>query len=282
MKLKILILLSALIFNLGSSSPQTTTQKLPSGKEIKILGMGKMHFTKGTPALALKYQTDISVEKIDLIRQEVEEIWPFFRYNVEQSRLSNALIMATSPPEKSFFGNKTQSQNFVATMKENGTWNLNSWQRNYDNEAKDISEKYLDASKNSDLGKISRLFHYPHSFSSKQLDEEVESISQVITNIIDELGTIDSYKLNNTKIIINGHFTMQSASQGYWRKYPYFNRSIYDVNFSKQGKGNVIFSFSIIEGEMVINSVSYALPNENHDAEMIFNKISKYPIVKSN
>ncbi len=101
MEYKFLVVPIILLISSCSPSPQYKVQKLPSGKEIKILSMGKMHFAKDLPALTLKYQTDISIENVDLLRQEVEEIWPVFRANVERSGLSKAIVMATSPPKKS-------------------------------------------------------------------------------------------------------------------------------------------------------------------------------------
>lgn len=53
-----------------SSEPNYTVQKLPSGKEIKILNIGKMHFTNDIPALVLRYQTDIIITDTDSLRKE--------------------------------------------------------------------------------------------------------------------------------------------------------------------------------------------------------------------
>ena len=127
MQLNILFILIIFTIVSCSPSPQYTIQKLPSGKEIKIISMGKMFFSKDKPALMVKYQTDIDIKNVDLLRKEVEEIWPMFRINVEKSQYSNAIITVASQPIKKFIFFSTNSNyNFMALKKENGTWDLNS------------------------------------------------------------------------------------------------------------------------------------------------------------
>jgi hypothetical protein len=59
----------------GSAEPGYTVHKLPSGREVKVLGITKMFVTKGDPALVLKYRTDLRLEDHDQLRKEVEEVW---------------------------------------------------------------------------------------------------------------------------------------------------------------------------------------------------------------
>jgi len=274
MRYKFVVVFIVLFVISCSSSPQYTVQKLPSGKEIKILSMGKMHFTKDTPALTLKYQTDISIDNVNLLRKEAEEIWPMFRINVEKSGLSNAIVMATSPPiKKAPILSTTRSYNFVATKRENGTWDLNSWKRNYDKEAKRVAERYLESNKKGDAANAVKAFHYPVYFTSEQLNSEIDGISKVLAIITDKLGTLNSHKLNDSQILYR-FLALQSASQEYWNKYPYFNGLVYDVQFSKKGKGYLVFRFSIIKDKLEIHSVLYGLPEDNPEAKMVFKEIN--------
>jgi len=152
MKLKFILVLATVFIASCSSDSQNTIQKLPSGKEIKILSIGKIFLKKDKPVLMLKYQTDVDIKNVDLLRKEVEEIWPMFRINVEKSKYSNAIIAATSQPVKKFLIFSTNnSYNFVASKKENGIWDLNSWKRDYNEEAKKIAERHLEALKNGDI-----------------------------------------------------------------------------------------------------------------------------------
>ena len=64
--------------------------------------MGKIFFTKDDPALILNYQTDIDINNVELLRQEVEEIWPIFRVDAEKSGLKSAFIAANTKSQKKF------------------------------------------------------------------------------------------------------------------------------------------------------------------------------------
>ena len=57
------ILLSIAVACGGSPSPYQE-RTLPSGQTVKVLGVGKMFFTKGEAALMLKYQTDLNLRCI--------------------------------------------------------------------------------------------------------------------------------------------------------------------------------------------------------------------------
>jgi hypothetical protein len=272
---KFLVVPIILLISSCSPSPQYKVQKLPSGKEIKILSMGKMHFAKDLPALTLKYQTDISIENVDLLRQEVEEIWPVFRVNAERSGLSKAIVMATSPPiRKALILSTTRSYNFIATKRENGTWDLNSWKRNYDKEGIHIAERYLGTNKRGNTASMAKAFHCPDYFTSEQLNSELDGISRVLDIITDKLGTVESYKLNNSQIIYF-FFALRSASQEYWNKHPYFNRLIYDVEYSDKGSGYLVFSFSTIKDEVVLSTILYGLPVDNPETEMVFKELNE-------
>jgi len=43
----------------GSADTGYTVHRLPSGREVKVLGVTEMFFSKGDPALMLKYRTDL-------------------------------------------------------------------------------------------------------------------------------------------------------------------------------------------------------------------------------
>ena len=108
-----------------NTAPQYAVQRLPSGREIKVVGIGTMHFAKGDPALMLKYQTDLSLDNKEALRKEVEDIWQVFRLNVEQAGLKNAIISANEVP-KGWFIKKGRGYNFIVVKNEAGEWQLRS------------------------------------------------------------------------------------------------------------------------------------------------------------
>jgi uncharacterized lipoprotein YehR (DUF1307 family) len=105
----------------GATEPSHQLVTLPSGKQIKVLGVWKMVFTNDTPALMLKYQTDISLDNKADLEKEVEEIWASFRVDVEKAQLTNAIVSANEKPT-GFIFTKSRLHNFVFKRGAGGQW----------------------------------------------------------------------------------------------------------------------------------------------------------------
>ncbi len=82
----------------GGSPPPYQERTLPSGQTVKVLGVGKMFFTKGDAALMVKYQTDLSLDDQGALHREVLAIWDVFRQDVEQAGLKGAIVSANERP----------------------------------------------------------------------------------------------------------------------------------------------------------------------------------------
>lgn len=95
--------------------------KLPSGKEIKITGMGKMDFPNSEPALVMNYLTDIPIEDKVALRKEVDEVWSVFKKDVEIARLKAGVIRANHA-EGSGFVKSGQGYGFVFVKRDDGEW----------------------------------------------------------------------------------------------------------------------------------------------------------------
>jgi hypothetical protein len=106
----------------GSTEPGYTVHKLPSGREVKVLGITKMFFAKGDPALVLKYRTDLKLEDHDLLRKEVEEVWQDFRVDVEREGLKAAVISVQETPKRVLIVTKSRGYNFVVKKSDAGAW----------------------------------------------------------------------------------------------------------------------------------------------------------------
>lgn len=105
-----------------SNVPSLTIQKLPSGKEIKVIGMGQV-FTKNDKSIVLKYQTDINLDDKKLLRNEVEEIWEVFKISADNKGFSSAIITALAPP-KGFVITVNKSISYVFNKSPDGTWHM--------------------------------------------------------------------------------------------------------------------------------------------------------------
>ena len=106
----------------GSTEPGYTVHKLPSGREVKVLGMTKMFFAKGDPALVLKYRTDLKLDDHEQVRKEVEEVWQAFRGDVEREGLKAAVISVQETPKRVLIVTKSRGYNFVVKKSDAGAW----------------------------------------------------------------------------------------------------------------------------------------------------------------
>jgi hypothetical protein len=121
-KRSIFIVVIYLLFLLAacSQSPPYKSQTLPSGRTIKIGGIMQINFSKGDPALMLKYYTDVNVSDSDAITKEVDDIWQSFKNDVEKSGMNAAIISANELPKGII--SKTKGCNFVFMRQPNGSW----------------------------------------------------------------------------------------------------------------------------------------------------------------
>ena len=95
--------------------------RLPSGKEVKVIGVGQVAFAADAPALVLEYETDIPAGHDALLQDEVDEIWASFRPEVEQAGLSSAIVSANQKPT-GLIVKRSRSTKFVYKRKADGTW----------------------------------------------------------------------------------------------------------------------------------------------------------------
>jgi hypothetical protein len=95
--------------------------RLPSGKAIKVVGMGPIRIASGETGLMLRYQTDLKITDLDNLRKEVDEIWPVFQVDVDRAQVSFAVISASEVPEGTLVRTNRQ-YNFVYQKAPDGSW----------------------------------------------------------------------------------------------------------------------------------------------------------------
>ena len=105
----------------GCSRSSSSLTTLPSGKQIKITGIGPMHFPNGTEAMILNCETDISIDDMPNLRKEADEIWSIFRKDVEGSSLTNGVIRITHS-EGSGLVTHSKGFGFVLEKRADGQW----------------------------------------------------------------------------------------------------------------------------------------------------------------
>jgi hypothetical protein len=121
MNLRISIVLTFALALAGCSgqAQQLQLKTLPSGKQIRMIGMGPIHFTKEPPGLMFQYQTDLKIADVKKLRREVDEIWDALRVDAEKGRYTTAIISANEVPSGTFV-KKNATYNFVFQKRADG------------------------------------------------------------------------------------------------------------------------------------------------------------------
>jgi hypothetical protein len=83
--------------------------------------MGRMDFPNGPPALMLKYETDLKVSDMAALRKEVDEIFAFFKADVENGKFTSAIVSANEKPTGLVL-KSSKAYNFVYEKRPNGQW----------------------------------------------------------------------------------------------------------------------------------------------------------------
>ncbi|MBI2437393.1 MAG: hypothetical protein HYV36_01065 [Lentisphaerae bacterium] len=122
MRIIALTLLALLLCSCGKVQTSYKVVMLPTGKEVKVAGMGRINFTKDEPALMLKYYTDLEINNATSIETEVLEIWEGFRKDVEAAKLTSGIVSANDMPKGMI--HKGTMRNYVFKRKPDGKWEL--------------------------------------------------------------------------------------------------------------------------------------------------------------
>lgn len=84
-----------------SVGPNYQVHTLPNGKQLKVINISKVQMATPNGVvsyLRLDYQTDLKISDIDALKKEADQIWPYFKNDVEQAGLSEAIIRANTAP----------------------------------------------------------------------------------------------------------------------------------------------------------------------------------------
>lgn len=257
-----------------TSGTAVTVQKLPSGKDLKLLGMGKIEFKESGPALMLKYQTELSIDQKDKMRQEVEEIWPVFRVDVEKAGLSSAIISANTPNKGVAFISTNQSYNFVAKQRSNRTWDLSSWGRDYEAEIDGPAADFMRRLQGGQWLEATRMFWFPEDFTAAELQEDLRGISGSLQIFSDEFGAIRSYAAADEDKKSVSIF-LHTATAKYWARHPHLIGRLYDVEFANVGPGSIFLLFSLINDKLVLSRIGYGLPADHVQSKLALMRIGQ-------
>lgn len=118
------VALALLLAVLAACGPgqQYQVATLPSGKQVKVLGVTKMYSTNGKNKwLILNYRTDLAIDDVTALRKEADEIWPHFKIDVERAGMDEAAIRASTPPT-GFILTKSNTRTTAYKKSADGHW----------------------------------------------------------------------------------------------------------------------------------------------------------------
>ena len=101
--------------------PTTTPHKLSSGRTIRVLSVGQMHFQQSGPGLVMSYETDLKVDDTEALAKEVADIWADFQNDATKANVGSAIIMANEIPSGTII-KQGKTHNFVFERNKDGTW----------------------------------------------------------------------------------------------------------------------------------------------------------------
>src|SRR5882724_8391694 len=120
LRLLIVLLATSLCCSCTAEQP-SQLMKLPSGRAIKVLGVGRINFPQNPPALMLKYETNLKIGERTALREEVGEIFSVFKVDAENGQFRSAVVSANEKPA-GFILKKSNSYNFVYEKRTDGQW----------------------------------------------------------------------------------------------------------------------------------------------------------------
>lgn len=123
----------------------------------------------------------------------------------------------------------------------------------------------------SDYRTAAELLHYPESMVGIEKDKEIQAMTQSISVLVNELGSMQEAELGTPEAFLS--VFIMTGSLDYWTgKYNGVTLS-YKVVFSEKGEGYLFFRFPRVQGRFVLRAVEYGLPANNLNTAPILQRI---------
>lgn len=126
------VILGLLVFlatGCSTNNGQGRAFRLPSGRVVRITGIGPMQYTNGNPpSLMLRYQTDLKISDKDALHREADEVWSVLRVDADRSNYTSAIVSAVEIPHGLIF-KKASGFNFVYDKSPDGSWHSSNGAR---------------------------------------------------------------------------------------------------------------------------------------------------------
>ncbi len=130
----------------------------------------------------------------------------------------------------------------------------------------DVPKVFIKSYNSGDFDSASKLFHIPAFYTQEQVSHEKEAAVKVLELLRNEFGKITSYQSPGGQY--NFHRVMFGTGDlRYWNKRPRRSKVVYEVEFSKLGRGYITLVLVNIKKKTEIRQIIYGLPMDSPGAE---------------
>lgn len=124
---------------------------------------------------------------------------------------------------------------------------------------KALASEFFTHIEKSEFEAAAALFHYPPTYTPKERSHDAAAVSRMLEFFAEEFGSPKSPRASESP----AQYWSVAAMGGnipYWQANPVLLQSWYDVAFTKEGDGYVLFQFCKLSSEWEIRAAAYALP----------------------
>lgn len=100
---------------------ENETLKLACGRTVKVLSVSRIEYSKGVPALMVRYQTTLSVEARKLLSEEVDDVFKIAQKQVERDGFHEAVI-SSNEVSHGMIVTTNRTLNFIFERGADGKW----------------------------------------------------------------------------------------------------------------------------------------------------------------
>ena len=148
-------------------------------------------------------------------------------------------------------------------------------QVSYNASPNEVTSKLIGCIQNSNYDRAVGLFHFPPSYSKKELTDDIKGITAAFKLIERELGKVISIKPLKESMLYYD-VSIEGGNISYWQQYPQSLKFEYEVEYEKERKGILAVEACNIKSSWEIRKVHYGIDaNSIGSKERIFEIMEK-------
>jgi hypothetical protein len=142
-------------------------------------------------------------------------------------------------------------------------------------QVKSFTDSCIKAIQSGNFDEAARSFHYPPNYSPEELEKDRNAVKLGLMELCKVFGTVEGSKLLQRPVIFY-LFAVGGGDLRYWEKYPESIQVKYEVTFSNEGEGFVVFNVVQISKKCELRSAAFGIPIDSPNAKERMGKIAKH------